>query len=120
MLQHAETFVRCSALVATAELLQALPPSVVAGALLEDNALGGDSTAQLTERLNCLNAALREECEASQADETRQRMAGGCLALQAQLADGAALALEADAGSSGVADLLGGRNSGPEILLPPW
>ena len=60
---HTNKFVRKSALIATAELLRALPPPTVAGAMLRESTSQADS--QMTQRLQELQTHLRQLYEAS-------------------------------------------------------
>lgn len=115
----AEPFVRRSALVATSELLRAIPPPALAGAMLRAERSEGD--AALAARLQALQAMLRAAHDSSESDEVTRALAGGCLALQSELADGALAAIEAGAAAGGGVDLTGdGRRGGREIVLPPW
>lgn len=115
----AEPFVRRSALVATSELLRAVPPPALAGAMLRAERAEGD--AALAARLQALQAMLRATRESSEADGVTRALAGGCLALQSELADGAMAAIEAGAAAGDGVDLSrDGARGGREILLPPW
>jgi hypothetical protein len=72
LLRHPNNFIRKSALLATAELLRALPPPALAGAMM--SAGSSDSDALLTERLQALQEQLRVEYES--AEDTSIRCAG--------------------------------------------
>lgn len=115
--KHPEPFVRTSALVATSELLRAIPPSTLAGAMLHSNS---QSEGLIAGRLQQLQEALQEECEASRDDTMRHALSRGCLALQAQLADGAMASIEAGVAEMSLPSLGSVGRSSPNILLPPW
>ena len=63
VVDHPNAFIRKSALIATAELLRALPPPTVAGAMLR--AGSSDADLALTERLQVLQGRLRQEHESA-------------------------------------------------------
>lgn len=133
-MSHVEPFVRSSALVATSELLRALPPPTLAGALLRGDDAQSDglqplgvaaprsaeSDALLPERLQRLHSALQAELESCGGDDTRRALTGGCLALQAQLAEGATAAMESAAAESAANALSGSSLARSAIMLPPW
>jgi hypothetical protein len=115
--KHPEPFVRSSALVATSELLRAIPPSTLAGAMLHSDS---QSEGLLTGRLQRLQEALQEECEASRENAVLHSLSRGCLALQSQLADGAMASIEVGAAEMSLPSLGTVGRSSPNILLPPW
>lgn len=63
MVDHPNAFIRKSALIATAELLRALPAPTVAGAMLRAGSSDADSA--LSERLQALQGRLRQEHESA-------------------------------------------------------
>ena len=116
--KHSEPFVRTAALVATAQVIRAIPPPLLAGALLRGDSAQSD--ALFSGRLQQLQDSLREEYAALAVGDRRRDLVGGCLALQAELAEEAMVAMESSATLGGDVDLLQeGRQSG-DILLPPW
>jgi hypothetical protein len=111
-------FVRRSAFVAASELLRAIPPPVLAGSMLQSEATGGE--AHLVGRLQVLQLRLRAAYEGA-ADAVTRELAGGCLALQSELADGALASLTASKDATGLVDLAGsGTKLRSQIILPPW
>lgn len=116
--QHPEPFVRSAALVATAELLRAIPPPLLAGAMLRSDV--APSEALFAGRLQQLQDRLQAEYRECDNADMRKTLVGGCLALQAELAEQAMAALE-DREAVGNELHLGieGRQTGA-ILLPPW
>jgi hypothetical protein len=86
--------------------------------MLQSEASGGE--APLVVRLQVLQQRLREAYEGA-ADTSTRALAGGCLALQSELAEGALASLTARLDAASSADLSGaGMKTQARILLPPW
>eukprot|EP00892_Ulva_mutabilis_P011498 jgi/Ulvmu1/8720/UM047_0061.1 len=117
--EHPDAFVRKSALVATAELLRAVPAARLAGAMVRSHGGGGGGAddAAFAGRLERLQEQLRRTHEAGP-DPTLRALAEGCLALQSALAQEAMACLEADAEAAPTTSLP--PSASQDILLPPW
>jgi hypothetical protein len=118
--EHTEPLVRGGALLATADLLRAVPPARLAGALLRGDTAPDD--AAWAARLTALHERLRGEAGGGEGAMVRD-LAGGCLALQAALADDAMAALEAESqerAGGGIALHAGASSGRPDVILPWW
>jgi len=81
---HGEPFVRRAALLAAAQVLGAMPPARLAGALLGQERDAGDRA--LVERLQWLHSWLTA-AGAHDADDSCRLLAQGCAGLHASLAE---------------------------------
>ena len=109
---------RTAALVATAELLRAIPAPLLAGAMLRSDE--SQSEALFAGRLQLLQEQLQSEYEACAGDDPHKTLLGGCLALQAELATQAMASLEADSAALAGPSLHVDGLQSQDILLPPW
>eukprot|EP00884_Botryococcus_braunii_P006828 jgi/Botrbrau1/16146/Bobra.0281s0003.1 len=104
-------FVRRAALIACSQVMVALPPSRVAGALLGKPGLGSD--AQLLDRLEW-GRAWALKISSADPDPSCRDLARACCGLQASLAKKALEAVEAEAPTS----LLPVPSAAPNIVIP--
>ncbi|KAK9868756.1 hypothetical protein WJX84_007936 [Apatococcus fuscideae] len=120
--RHPEAYVRRAALIAVSQVIRAMPPSRLAGAILasDSNASSGDGQdVAVVERLEWVRQFARDTASAD-ADPECRMLGAACSSLQAQLAGAALEHMPSQAGITTGPSLLAGSTRSSIALPLSW
>ncbi|KAK9822319.1 hypothetical protein WJX74_006980 [Apatococcus lobatus] len=120
--QHAEPFVRRAALVAASQVIRAIPPSSLAGAILGSKTTASGGSAQdmvVMERLHWVQQWAKETAS-EDADPECRMLGAACTSLQARLAGAALEHMPAHSPLEARASITTGLGEAKLMLPPDW